>query len=338
MEETITLSQAKKLIKSLSSTQSLLLLSPPGIGKSDIVNQIANENNLEVRSLLGTQIAPEDVSGIPKIIGERSVFCPPRVLLPENAKPFCLFLDELPATSPDVQKAFYSLLLERRIGEYKLPEGTWVVSAGNRMEDRALVRSMSSALINRVTILNIRIDYIEWLIWAKKNNIRDEILSFISFMPDALMRNVPSAPIPFSTPRAWASLSQSIDLAEKDGILDKSILRALAFGKVSPEDAIVFCSIVEEKISSLKNIIEYIKNPSMLPKDNTSLWFILNFIRNEVKNNKIINISSEDINKFINALPMEQRCALIINIVDKWVRLGAKDSLITSLREIIGSN
>jgi hypothetical protein len=338
MQETITLGQAKKLIKSLSSTQSLLLLSPPGIGKSDIVNQIANENNLEVRSLLGTQIAPEDVSGIPKIIGERSVFCPPRVLLPENAKPFCLFLDELPATSPDVQKAFYSLLLERRIGEYKLPEGTWVVSAGNRMEDRALVRSMSSALINRVTILNIRIDYIEWLIWAKKNNIRDEILSFISFMPDALMRNVPSAPIPFSTPRAWASLSQSIDLAEKDGILDKSILRALAFGKVSPEDAIVFCSIVEEKISSLKNIIEYIKNPSMLPKDNTSLWFILNFIRNEVKNNKIINISSEDINKFINALPMEQRCALIINIVDKWVRLGAKDSLITSLREIIGSN
>jgi hypothetical protein len=51
-----------------------------------------------------------------RIVGERSVFCPPRVLLPESPEPFCLFLDELPASQPDVQKAFYSLLLERRLG------------------------------------------------------------------------------------------------------------------------------------------------------------------------------------------------------------------------------
>ena len=336
MDETITLGQAKKLIKTLSSTQSLLLLSPPGIGKSDIVNQVAKENNLEVRSLLGTQIAPEDVSGVPKIIGERSVFCPPRILLPENSNPFCLFLDELPATSPDVQKAFYSLLLERRIGENKLPEGTWVVSAGNRMEDRALVRSMSSALINRVTILNIRIDVNEWILWAKENNIRDEILSFIAFMPESLMRDIPSAPVPFSTPRSWSSLSNAIDLAEKDGILDKGILRALSFGKVSAEDAIVFCSIIEENINAIIDPREYILNPSLLPKQNTKLWFVLSSIRKAVKRDDFKNIPSEKINIFIDILPMEQKAALLIDMVDKWVELGASDSLVNSLREIIG--
>ncbi len=128
--------------------------------------QAAADAGLPCRSLLGTQIAPEDVSGIPRIVGERSVFCPPRILLPEQPEPFCLFLDELPACAPDVQKAFYSLLLERRLGEHTLPPGTWVVAAGNRMQDRALVRSMSSALVNRVTILHLRVDVDEWQAWA----------------------------------------------------------------------------------------------------------------------------------------------------------------------------
>src|SRR6202011_6381904 len=111
----ISLSEAKSLIRCLAGEQSLLLQAPPGVGKTAIVVQAAAEAALPCRSLLGTQIAPEDVSGIPRIGGERSVFCPPRVLLPEDAKPFCLFLDELPACSSDVQKAFYPLLLERRL-------------------------------------------------------------------------------------------------------------------------------------------------------------------------------------------------------------------------------
>src|SRR5688572_15895906 len=164
--ETVTLGQAKAMIRGMAQQQSFLLLSPPGVGKSDMVYQAAADAKLPCRSLLGTQIAPEDVSGVPYIVGERSVFCPPRVLLPEKPEPFCLFLDELPACTPDVQKAFYSLLLERRVGEHHLPAGTWVVAAGNRIEDRSLVRALSSALINRVTILRVRVDTKEWLAWA----------------------------------------------------------------------------------------------------------------------------------------------------------------------------
>src|ERR1700722_17745334 len=189
--ETITLSQAKGLIRTLAHRQSLLLLSPPGIGKSDTVVQAAAEAGLACRSLLGTQIAPEDVSGIPRIVGERSVFCPPRILLPEKPEPFCLFLDELPACTPDVQKAFYSLLLERRLGEHPLPKGTWVVAAGNRVEDRSLVRALSSALVNRVIMLQVRVDVGEWLAWARAQKLRPDVIAFIEERPEALQRPVP---------------------------------------------------------------------------------------------------------------------------------------------------
>jgi MoxR-like ATPase len=246
LTESVSLSQAKALIRCLAAEQSVLLLSPPGMGKSDIVRQAAADANLPCKSLLGTQIAPEDVSGVPRIVGERSVFCPPRVLLPENAQPFCLFLDELPACTPDVQKAFYSLLLERRLGEYPLPAGTWVVAAGNRAEDRALVRTISSALINRVLILHVRIDADEWLEWASANGVRADVIAFIKDRPAALLRPVPKEPVPFSTPRAWASLSRALDLAERGGILSNQLIRALALGRVSAEDGTSFCEWLEK--------------------------------------------------------------------------------------------
>lgn len=337
LSETITLSEARTLIQSLAHEQSLLLLSAPGLGKSDTVFQAAKAAGLECKSLLGTQIAPEDVSGIPRIVGERSVFCPPRILLPENAQPFCLFLDELPACSPDIQKAFYSLLLERRLGEHALPKGTWVVAAGNRTEDRALVRSISSALINRVTILNIRVDHNEWLRWGVQNNIRSEILSFIAFMPDALMRPVPNAPVPFSTPRSWASLSRSLDLTESKNTLTTSTRRALAFGKVSAEDAAIFCAIVDNKLQSLPSANEVINNPSLFPSENSAAWFVLQRIRHLVATNQIQSTTTPaTINHFLNSIKQEYRFALMIDLVPNWGSLGANETLREALREVTG--
>ncbi len=128
-DEVVTLRQAKKLIQCMAHEQSFLLLAAPGIGKSEVVYEAAREAGLPCRSLLGTQIAPEDVSGIPRIVGERSVFCPPRILLPETPEPFACSSTNCRPARPDVQKAFYSLLLERRLGEHALPPGTWVVAA-----------------------------------------------------------------------------------------------------------------------------------------------------------------------------------------------------------------
>lgn len=333
--ETITLNQAKSLIKTLAHKESILLLSPPGIGKSDIVKQVADNEGLPVRSLLGTQIAPEDVSGIPQIVNERSVFCPPRILLPEKPAPFCLFLDEFPAAAPDVQKALYALLLERRLGEHRLPEGTWVVAAGNRQEDRALVRQMSSALVNRVFVMQVRVDVKEWLVWAQANKIRKEILSFIAFLPDALMRAVPVEPVPFSTPRGWASLSSALDLAESSGILNPELFRALCFGRISAADAAIFCTLAETNMENLLALDEYIKTPEKLPKEPSLLWFLLNLIRRKVLDKELV-IVPEVLNKFLMTLPQEQRFALFADAVWEWGKLGVNQALLDTLKEVTG--
>lgn len=336
LTETVTLSQAKALMHALAGEQSLLLISPPGTGKSECVAQAAAEAGLPCRSLLGTQIAPEDVSGIPRIVGERSVFCPPRVLLPENPEPFCLFLDELPACAPDVQKAFYSLLLERRLGEHALPKGTWVVAAGNRAQDRALVRALSTALINRVIMLNVRVDIREWLVWANSHQIRPEILAFVTFLPDALMRPVPSQPVPFSTPRAWALLSRALDLVEGAGMTGTAIRRALAFGRLTPEDAAIFCAMAEESIEQVLPARDYIEEPDKLPKEDAALWFVLHRIRSLVARRELTGFAPDKINRFLLALPPDHRFALLVSLVPHWGDLGADQSMFDSLREATG--
>jgi hypothetical protein len=333
-DEAITLGQAKKLVQCMAHEQSFLFLSPPGVGKSDMVAQAAAEAGLPCRSLLGTQIAPEDVSGIPRIVGERSVFCPPRILLPENPEPFCLFLDELPACAPDVQKAFYSLLLERRLGEHALPAGTWVVAAGNRAQDRALVRSMSSALVNRVTILNLRVDTEEWQAWARKSGVRADIRNFIAYMPDALMRPVPAEPVPFSTPRAWALLSRALDLAEGSGILTREMRRALAFGRLSAEDAAVFCALAEEQIGAMRPIEDYVVRPELLPKTDAARWFILNCIRQHVRDGQLAHLKPRSVNRFLRALQPEQQLTVISDLVEQWGALGADRAMFDLLKKV----
>ena len=320
----------------MASDQSLLLLSAPGIGKSEMIARAASDAGLPCRSLLGTQIAPEDVSGIPRIVGERSVFCPPRILLPETNEPFCLFLDELPACAPDIQKAFYSLLMERRIGEYALPLGTWVVAAGNRSQDRALVRSISSALVNRVTILNVIADRSEWLQWARDNGVRSEILAFVMLMPESLMRPVPSTPEPFSTPRSWASLSQSLNLAENAGVLNETTRRALAFGCLTAADAAIFCVMVEGDLDVRSNVLDYVNDPSLLPNSHIALWFIANRIRESVATSRMGEVTPETLNQFLRAVPNEVRFALLIDLVPNWGELGCDAVLLDSLKEATG--
>lgn len=334
LAETISLGQAKKLIQCMAHEQSFLLLSAPGVGKSEMVCQAAAEAGLPCRSLLGTQIAPEDVSGIPRIVGERSVFCPPRILLPERPEPFCLFLDELPACAPDVQKALYSLLLERRLGEHGLPKGSWVVAAGNRVQDRALVRSLSSALVNRVTILNLRVEADEWIAWARANGVRSDVIAFVTMMPDALMRPVPAEPQPFSTPRAWTLLSSALDKAEASGILNREMRRALAFGRVSAEDAAVFCALAEEAIEQMHPIEHYVKHPVALPKGDAARWFVLNALRQHVRDGTLKGITPRVVNRFLKSLSTEQQLTVIGDLVAQWSALGADAAMLKLLRTV----
>jgi len=145
---TLTPAQLAPFLLDVAPVMPVFIWGPPGIGKSALVREFAAAVGLPCVSLLGSQLAPEDIIGVPQIVQGKSRFCPPTLIARDE--PYCLFLDELNACSHEVQKAFYSLVLDRRIGEFVLPSGSVVIGAGNRGQDQAITRPLSSALVNRL--------------------------------------------------------------------------------------------------------------------------------------------------------------------------------------------
>src|SRR6201994_2865606 len=182
--KTVTPSQLTDFLLEVAVVRPVFIWGAPGIGKSSLVTQFAAQLGLECVSLLGSQLAPEDLIGVPQIEDGMSRFCPPRMIA--RTEPYCLFLDELNACSHEVQKAFYSLIHERRIGEYNLPDGSIVIGAGNRAQDSAIVKPMSSALLNRMLHVHLKVSHREWLGWASTEGIHHQIIEYIQTRPDHL--------------------------------------------------------------------------------------------------------------------------------------------------------
>lgn len=214
----------------------------PGIGKSSLVESFAASLDLSCVSLLGSQLAPEDLMGVPQIVDGCSVFRPPKMIA--RKEPYCLFLDELNACSHEVQKAFYSLIHEHRVGEYVLPEGSIVIGAGNRAQDSAIVKPLSSALINRMVHVHLQVNSRDWLDWAGQNNIHPWVLEYIRLRPDQLFQPPPKHEEPFSTPRSWHMLSDALHQFGDD--IPAFALDALAFGCLTPSHATQFKGFLKQ--------------------------------------------------------------------------------------------
>lgn len=242
LSTSITPMELSELLINIAIVRPVFIWGPPGIGKSSLVRQFADQVGLPCVSLLGSQLAPEDLIGVPQIIEGKSRFCPPSMIARDE--PYCLFLDELNACSHEVQKAFYSLILDRRVGEYSMPEGSIVIGAGNRAEDSAIVKPMSSALINRMFHIELRASHREWLMWANEAGVHPWIIEYIQNRPDHLHQKPPKHEEPFSSPRSWHILSDAL-MAHGESITDETV-GVLAFGCVSPAHAGQFKAFVKQ--------------------------------------------------------------------------------------------
>lgn len=235
--------QAVDFLLNVAVVRPVFMWGAPGIGKSALVQRFSDAVGMECVSLLGSQLAPEDLLGIPRIDGECSRFFPPANIV--RRQPFVLFLDELNASSHEIQKAFYSLILEKRVGEYCLPEGTIVIGAGNRARDAAIVKPMPSALINRMAHIHLRADHRQWLDWAiNAGGIHPWVVEYIQLRPDHLWNEPPKHEETFSTPRSWHMLSDALH-SFGTGIADEMI-EALAHGLLSPSHAGHFKGFVKQ--------------------------------------------------------------------------------------------
>lgn len=238
MQASISLSPSElgEFLLNVATVRPVFIWGAPGIGKSALVQKFAASVGLDCVSLLGSQLAPEDLMGVPQISNGVSRFCPPSMIA--RSAPYCLFLDELNACSQDVQKAFYSLIHERRVGEYELPPGSIVIGAGNRVQDSAIVKPMSSALMNRMVHVHMKVSASEWLAWASSAALHPMVLEYLQQRPDHLWSQPPKHEEPFSTPRSWHLLSDA--LHSFGDAITPQMVEALAYGCLTPQHAAQF--------------------------------------------------------------------------------------------------
>jgi hypothetical protein len=209
---TINISEASRHLNSLIKggiKTSVMMWGAPGIGKSSVVNKVAKENDMDVIDVRLSQLAPTDLRGLPYVQDEIAHFAPPN-FLPRSGKGI-LFLDEVNLAPPAIQNVAMQLVLDRRVGDYVVPEGWFIFAAGNRVEDRAAVSQMPAPLANRFLHFTLEVDLNSWKEYALRNNVREEIISFLNFRPN-LLHSFNKNAIAWPSPRSWDFASDLMEV------------------------------------------------------------------------------------------------------------------------------
>jgi hypothetical protein len=241
---TVTLTEARsRIMRCLKVQRPVFLWGPPGVGKSELIEQIAESmGGVMMDFRLGIR-QPTDIVGIPFYNKETGLmdWAPP-VDLPtqEFAAKYpvvVLFLDEMNSAAPAVQAAAYQLVLNRRVGKYVLPDNVVVVAAGNRESDKGVTFRMPTPLANRFVHLEVRVDFQTWFDWAVDHNVHKDIVGYLNFRKNDLFDFDPkSSSRSFATPRSWKFLS---DLLVDESITNEE-LSDLAAGTVGEGIAVQF--------------------------------------------------------------------------------------------------
>jgi hypothetical protein len=236
----VTPNEAKRsLRKCLKIQRPVFLWGAPGIGKSDIVKQLGDEFEREVIDVRLSLWEPTDIKGIPyynSAMGTMS-WAPPSELPTDPESTAILFLDELNSAAPATQAAAYQLILNRRVGTYKLPKGVSIVAAGNRETDKGVTYRMPAPLANRFLHLELKTSFEDWHQWAVMNRIHEQVVGYLGFAKNDLYDFDPrSGSRSFATPRSWSFVSELLT----DDDLDEGTLTDLVSGAVGEGLAVKF--------------------------------------------------------------------------------------------------
>ena len=184
----------------------VMLWGPPGVGKSQFIAQVASKHQVPLIDIRLSQMEPTDLRGIPFRINDTVEWAIP-AMLPDaqrHGPTGILFLDEITSAAPTVSTAAYQLILDRRLGDYFLPDGWAVFAAGNRQGDRGVTYSMPAPLANRFTHYEVEANLDDWVMWAHTFGIDERVIGFLRFRPDLLFNFDPAHnPIAFPSPRSW---------------------------------------------------------------------------------------------------------------------------------------
>lgn len=208
--------ELKKIIKQIVLSKDhipAMIWSPPGLGKSSAVKQVADELGWQFIDLRLSLLNPVDLRGLPYINKEthKAEWLEPDFLPNGNhEKNGILFLDEINLAPASVMAAGYQLILDRKLGNYVLPKGWKILAAGNRAEDQANVTKFPAPLANRFIHFDLDSQNIvdEWRKWAIGAGISEQVVSFLGKMPQHIFQMPKAGEKSFPTPRSWGNASK----------------------------------------------------------------------------------------------------------------------------------
>ena len=256
------------ILHALKIKRPIFVWGGPGIGKSEVIHQIAKNIDAHVIDIRLSLWEPTDIIGIPYFNSKENnmVWAQPSEL-PTKAeakkhKNIVLFLDEMNSAAPSVQAAAYQLILNRKVGQYELPDNVLICAAGNREADKGVVYRMPAPLANRFIHLEMKPEFDDWFEWAVEHNIHKDVVGYLTFSKKDLYDFDPKSPSrSFATPRSWSFVSE---LLSDD--LDENTVTDLVSGAVGEGLAVKFMAhrkvaselpnpseILEGKITEMKS-------------------------------------------------------------------------------------
>ena len=248
-----------KLETLISINKPAFIWGASGIGKSEIISKVAEKLDYNLIDVRVSLLDPVDLRGVPSVENSVTKWNPPIFLPQENDKQAILFLDELPHGSPSVQNALFQLIRDRRIGEYKLPDSTIILAAGNRVSDRVGANKINGALANRFSHLHLEADVNDWVKWGmSEGSIDPNVIAFIRYRPELLF-DFDKDSVAWASPRTWESVSDIVK-ADSKGMVVNSQDQSLIGGTVGDSVAIEFCAFMG-MVNTLPDVSAIIKNP-----------------------------------------------------------------------------
>lgn len=305
---------------------SVMLWGAPGLGKSSIIKSIAEENSLELIDVRLSQLAPTDLRGLPYVENRVSYYAVPSFFPTDPNSQGILFLDELNTAPATMQAIAQQLLLDRKVGDYSLPEKWFIWAAGNRVEDRAAVNMMPVPVANRMVHFSIEPDLDTWKEFAYVAGISERIIAFLNFKP-LLLHNFDKVSPAWPSPRSWefASTLLSIGSDIKYAVGDGVSVEFTAFERVysslpdiekifngeeteCPSDPSILYALCSAFVSRGKDEKDFYNAAKFLIKSTTEDWIalylsdLMPLIKSRNLQGKFVKLAAADadIKKFIS--------------------------------------
>ena len=251
----------------------VMIWGAPGIGKSGIVKSIADKYDVAIIDIRLSQMEPSDLRGIPFQNGELVDWSIPSILpnTERHGERGILFLDEITSAPPTVSAAAYQLILDRKLGEYTLPDGWVIFAAGNRAGDRGVSFVMPAPLANRFSHYTLDTHLDDWVLWAYQNKVNESIIGFLRYRPEHLFNfDSEKNPVAFASPRTWEFASKAL-IKFGDA---KSVLTQALSGCVGEAIAIELMSFIKN-LEHMPNLDDIINGKDVVIPDSVDLQYAI---------------------------------------------------------------